>query len=122
MSPRFAALATTLLVTAGVALAHADPMDPALERLVTNPECHDDVGRFTPDNLDPDDFGGEPVRCLADNEAFTRLISQYGFAFAPSAMHSARTTGVGGFQLSIEAQYTKIDDGADYWKHGTQGP
>ena len=37
-------------------------------------------------------------------------------------MHSARTTGIGGFQLSIEAQYAKIDDGAEYWKYGTQGP
>ena len=37
-------------------------------------------------------------------------------------MHSARTTGFGGFHLSIEAAYTKIDDGAHYWKHGTQGP
>lgn len=122
MSPRFAALATTLLVTAGATLAHADPMDPALERLVTNPECHDDLGRFTPENLDEDDFGGGQVRCLADNAAFTKLISQYGFAFAPSAMHSARTTGIGGFQLSIEAQYAKIDDSAEYWKYGTQGP
>ena len=29
-------------------------------------------------------------------------------------MHSARTTGFGGFNLSIEGEYTKIDDGADY--------
>jgi hypothetical protein len=37
-------------------------------------------------------------------------------------MHSARTTGFGGFHLSIEASYTGIDNGADYWKNGTQGP
>jgi len=97
-------------------------MDPALERLVTNPDCHDDIGRFTPDELDPDDFANGQVRCLPDNAAFTKMISQYGFAFAPSAMHSARTTGIGGFQLSLEGQYAKIDDGAEYWKNGTQGP
>jgi hypothetical protein len=37
-------------------------------------------------------------------------------------MHSARTTGYGGFHLSIEGQYTSIDSGADYWKLGTRGP
>jgi hypothetical protein len=48
-------------------------------------------------------------------------MNQYGFAFAPTAMHSARTTGFGGFHLSLEGAITKIDDGADYWKRGTQG-
>lgn len=122
MSARFAAFATTSLLIAATTVARAEPMDPALERLVLNPECHDDNGKFTPENLDPGDFGGESVKCLPDHAAFKKMISEYGFAFAPSAMHSARTTGVGGFQLSIEAQYTKIDDKADYWKYGTQGP
>jgi hypothetical protein len=52
---------------------------------------------------------------------FKRLMNQWGFAFAPTAMHSARTTGYGGFHMSIEAAYTKIDDKAEYWKLGTQG-
>lgn len=124
MSARFAAFATTSLLMAAATVARAEPMDPALERLVTNPECHNDKGQFTPENLDPNApvFQGGSVKCLPDQAAFKKMINQYGFAFAPSAMHTARTTGVGGFQLSLEAQYTKIDDGADYWKYGTQGP
>ncbi len=116
MSARFASFATTCLFLAAASIAHAEPMDPALERLVLNPDCHDDNGRFTPGAL------AEGDRCLADNAAFKKMINQYGFAFAPSAMHSARTTGVAGFHLSLEAQYTKINNDADYWKQGTQGP
>jgi hypothetical protein len=37
-------------------------------------------------------------------------------------MHSARTTGFGGFHFSLEGMYTKIDSDADYWKLGTRGP
>jgi hypothetical protein len=37
-------------------------------------------------------------------------------------MHSARTTGYGGFEIAMEAAYTKIDSGASYWQYGTQGP
>jgi hypothetical protein len=36
-------------------------------------------------------------------------------------MHSARTTGFSGFHFTLEGTYTKIDDGADYWKLGSQG-
>ena len=59
--------------------------------------------------------------CQPDNAAFKRLVNQYAFAFAPTAMHSARTTGFGGFHISLEASYTSIDSGKDYWKKGTQG-
>src|SRR5262249_6880795 len=59
--------------------------------------------------------------CGHDDAMFAKLIAQYGFALAPTAMHSARTTGYGGFELAIEGSYTKIDNGADYWQNGTQG-
>ena len=36
-------------------------------------------------------------------------------------MHSARTTGVGGFHISLEAVYTSIDSSANYWKLGSRG-
>lgn len=36
-------------------------------------------------------------------------------------MHTARTTGYGGFELALEADYTSIDNDAAYWKAGTQG-
>lgn len=91
-------------------------MDPALERLVINPECHSDRGRFLPGNLSDGEF------CQPDDAAFTKMMNQFGWAFAPSGMHTARTTGVGAFHLSLEAQYSKIDSDADYWKNGTQGP
>ncbi len=95
-------------------------MDPAIERLVLNPTnsayapclSQDGTGRFNP-------AGGV---CKPDNVAFKKLVNQLGFALAPTAMHSARTTGYGGFDISIEASYTKISNDADYWKRGTQGP
>ena len=60
--------------------------------------------------------------CGQNDGAFAQLIAQYGAAVAPSAMHSARTTGYGGFQLAIEGDFTSIDSSASYWKNGTQGP
>jgi hypothetical protein len=97
-------------------VASAEPLDPALERLVTNPSCHPN-GQWD-DSPRPD---GTSVACSKDETSFKRLMSQYAFAFAPSAMHSARTTGYGGFHLSLEANYTSISSDKDYWKNGTQG-
>ncbi len=107
-------------------------MDPALERLVVNPQqsgapagvaCHDPSGHYLDgtSNLDQLEKYTGARWCLPDHAAFAKLMNQYGFALAPTAMHSARTTGFGGFHLSIEADYTKISNGADYWHQGTQG-
>jgi hypothetical protein len=90
------------------ARAMADTMDPALERLVLPApgqpgSCVDQIGRF---------LGG--ATCSLDQDAFKRLVAQYGFAFAPLAMHPGRTTGFGGFQASLRGSYTSIDGGADY--------
>ena len=114
MRARFRALAAAPVLSAAVSVAHAEPMDPALERLVLDPSCHSQRGRFTPQA--PDD------QCEPDHAAFKKMISEFGFAFAPSAMHSARTTGIADFHLSLEAQYTNINQEAEYWKRGTQGP
>jgi hypothetical protein len=54
--------------------------------------------------------------------AFAKLMGQWGFALAPNAMHPARSTGYGGFELAFESSFTNIDSNADYWKKGTQGP
>ncbi len=115
MKARLLALATGVAALTVAGAASAESMDPALERFVVRDP------RLT---LCADPFGaGVPgVRCVRDNAAFKRLLNQWGFAFAPSAMHSARTTGYGGFHFSVEAQYTSIDSGAEYWKLGTQGP
>jgi hypothetical protein len=98
--------------------AAADPLDPALERLISpdTAGCATATGAYVPNGTRAN--GGA---CKPDNAAFARLVNQYGFALAPSAMHSARTTGYGGFHLSIEATYSTISGNKDYWKYGTQG-
>jgi hypothetical protein len=105
------------------ATAHAEPMDPALERLVLDPGCATETGAFNDDpaNLARLYSATGKAWCSPDDAAFKKLVNQYGFAFAPTAMHSARTTGFGGFHLSIEAAITDIDDGASYWQRGTRG-
>ena len=94
--------------------AKADTMDPALERLTlisgTNEPC-----RAAPNQ-------GGSIACAPDNASWFRLANQLGFAIAPTAMHPARTTGFGGFVFSIEGAFTKIDDGASYWREATRGP
>jgi hypothetical protein len=125
------ALAFGLVPLLGSREGAAEPMDPALERLVLPPgqtadgtqlrPCKDDLGRYDENADVPGAYqGGRFPPCLPDNRAFKRLVNQYAFALAPTAMHSARTTGFGGFHLSIEANYTTISD-ADYWHKGTQG-
>jgi hypothetical protein len=138
MTARFAvAIAVGAAVLGVQALAHAEPLDPALERLVKaneqglgGPACHGGPGASSPGffgQYTPEPIPGQsgPVTrtppCNPDNDAFTKLISQYGFALAPTAMHSARTTGFGGFHLSIEAAYSTISGDEYYWKQGTQG-
>lgn len=121
--PRLGLIVATALVFALVAApkaARAEPMDPALERLtlnVTDPS----TGLSGPCAKNGVYRGNASITCLPDNTAWRRLINQYGFALAPTSMHSARTTGFGGFQLSLEASFTSIDSDADYWKNGTQG-
>jgi hypothetical protein len=117
MRVRLITLAASLASAVAIAWpARADPMDPAIER-------------FARDSMDPTvpcsnaglyRAGARP--CTLDETAFKRLINQYGFAIAPSAMAPARTTGYGGFQVTAQGNFTSIDSGADYWQNGTQGP
>jgi hypothetical protein len=134
-----ASAAAVLASALCTSMAYADQMDPAIERLTmpaqvrTGPGVNDVLtindgkcapnGRFTGNPI----VGGTKldtavIICRPNNTAFARLINQYGAAVAPTAMHSARTTGYGGFHLSIEGAYTSIDKDADYWHKGTQGP
>jgi len=112
-------------VTTAASLAAAEPMDPALERLVTadSASCRNEAGEYIDNqaNLDALQAATGRAWCSPDHVAFKKLVNQFGFALAPTAMHSARTTGFGGFHLSLEADYTKISSGADYWKKGTRG-
>jgi hypothetical protein len=115
MSARFFGFAVGSLLLSASLAAQAEPMDLALERLVQNGSTclsADGAGRFQPTSAQD---------CRPDNLAFKRLVSQLGFALAPPAMHSARTTGFGGFNVAFEASYTSLASDADYWKRGTQG-
>lgn len=116
MRARLVAGIAATLVACVSAVVKAEPMDPALERLVTDPSCH--PGGAWADAAPP----AVSVPCRPDHAAFKRLVNQYAFAFAPTAMHSARTTGYGGFHLALQADYTGISSDAAYWKLGTQGP
>ncbi|HEX7669740.1 MAG TPA: hypothetical protein VF395_09165 [Polyangiaceae bacterium] len=81
------------------------------------------VGRFNDNPGDRAAYSSATGRdsCFPDSAAFKRLMNQWGFALAPTAMHSARTTGFGGFHFAIEAVYSKINGDAEYWKLGSQG-
>lgn len=97
---------TALLTVGGVSSAGALPMDPALSRLVVDPACV---------------ASGAPAACQPDRAAYHKLVSQLGFALAPGSVHEARTTGSSGFEVSLLAAFTSIDQGADYWRRGTRG-
>jgi hypothetical protein len=124
--------AATLLAPA---LARAGSMDPSPERLVLQPQglpagttCQQIAAQ--PSLAQKAGVLPDQLACLPDNVAFKNLVSELGFAFAPSTMHSARTTGFGGFVLSLEASYTHINandythsggSSIQYWHAGTQG-
>lgn len=108
-----ASVASALAIPRAV---HADPMDPAIERF-----AHDASDpTMACSNAGLYRAGARP--CALDEASFKRLINQYGFAVAPLAMHPARTTGYGGFQVTAQGAFTSIDSDADYWQNGTQGP
>ena len=125
VAARFApALALAAAAIVSPRLAAADTMDPALGRFVVEPACRSvgtGGGLYYNPGYHPTSTA-LPAFCRAKDGDFAKLVAQYDFAVAPSAMHSARTTGFGGFELAIEADYTSIDSKADYWKRGTQGP
>lgn len=128
-----------LLGTPGLARA-GETMNPALSRFVIDHRCqaegltngsYEEYATLHPTNVGVFNDGPQRAQytrtsgrdsCVGDSAMFKQLMNQWGFAFAPTAMHSARTTGFGGFHFSIEAAYTKIDNNATYWKLGTQGP
>src|SRR5262245_43921350 len=115
----WAAGAVTLLAALATPReAAADSMDPALARFVADENCRTG-GPAGGQYYNP---ASRFQKCGTYDAYFAKLIAQYGFAVAPTAMHSARTTGYGGFELAIEADYTKIDSSAEYWRKGTQGP
>jgi hypothetical protein len=115
--------------------AEAAPMDIAPERLVLQPAglmgmdtCQSAAanarsyigsGRYSPASF---------PTCGADNVAWKNVMNELGMVIAPTAFHPARTTGFGGFALTLEASYTSINSnqatpgGVQYWHAGTEGP
>ena len=128
------ALCAVALV-AGAKHARAGGMDPTPERLVAQPPnlppgqtCQSvaaNPGALVSAGLRPQDFP-----CRPDHASFRNMVSELGFAIAPNAFYPARTTGIGGFAVSLEASYTRISPNRTttetggrepYWKLGTQG-
>tara|TARA_B100001750_G_scaffold219681_1_gene206747 strand:- start:5789 stop:6760 length:972 start_codon:yes stop_codon:yes gene_type:complete len=97
---RVLAVAVLAVALLGGATARADDMDPALYRL----RIDGGDGTFSPDQA-----------------AFARLTSQLGFAVAAPVTTGAATTGTQGFYVGFETSIASIDDGADYWRLGTEG-
>jgi len=113
----FTAAALGLVVLTSTSQLWADSMDPAFERLVLNDNCRGTVSGVG-EYYDPT-RGFD--RCLTNDEAFAKLVSQLGFALAPIPSHPARTAGFGGYKIAIEGSFTTIDSDSHYWQEGTQG-
>jgi hypothetical protein len=124
------ALGSFTLAYAGEALA--GNMDPTPERLVLQPpglppgQTCQTIAANPGSVPNPADFA-----CRPNDAAFANLISELGFAIAPTAFTPARTTGIAGFNVSVEASFTKIHPSAatqnadgtttPYWQLGTRG-
>jgi hypothetical protein len=111
-------------------------MDPTPDRLSLNPPFLPSGWNCQQIAANPNGFvkahplpkGATDVpSCLPNNAGWANLMSELGYAMAPSAFHPARTTGFGGFALSLEASYAHINadatdsNGVQYWHQGTQG-
>jgi hypothetical protein len=135
LSTMMSALGVLAVLSTSASEAHAGGMDPTPERLVAQPPnlpsgqtCQSaaaDPGALVAAGLRPQDFP-----CRPDNASFRNMVSELGFAIAPNAFYPARTTGIGGFAVSVEASYTRISPDrtaeatggrSPYWHLGTQG-
>jgi hypothetical protein len=112
-----AALAGSSLATT-TSTARADELDPSLERFVLTTRCQTTVGGAGNYYNPAAGFRS----CLPDDLSFAKLVAQMGAALAPIPQYASRTTGFGGYKVSIQGAYTTIDKNAPYWKKGTQGP
>ena len=133
----FFAASTAAALLLAASRASAAGMDPTPERLVLQPQG-------LPSGMSCQDVASNPegaiakgiampgtLACRPDNIAYRNMISELGFAIAPTAFHPARTTGVGGFAITFETAFTKINadqvstatDGTQrqYWHDGSQG-
>jgi hypothetical protein len=128
--------APLLAVLAAATSARAGGMDPTPERLYLDPDglpggvsCQD-IARNPEQVLHPPFAAGalpNNYACRPNNVAWANMMSELGMAIAPTAFHPARTTGLSGFALTLEASYTHINadavdgTGTQYWHKGTKG-
>ena len=130
------AVASFAFTGAATLPAQAAPMDPAPDRLYLQPgnmpagqSCQNVATNPSIVLSAPFPSGAKPgdYACVPNNVSWANLMSELGYAIAPSAFHPARTTGFGGFTLSLEASFAHINSGAQdstgtyYWQAGTQG-
>ena len=130
------AVASSAAVFAVASSARAAPMDPTPDRLYLNPPGLPAGWDCQKIAANPNGFAkAHPLAagatdvpsCLPNNAGWANLMSELGYAIAPTAFHPARTTGFGGFALSLEASYAHINadatdaNGVQYWHRGTQG-
>jgi hypothetical protein len=129
-------IASSAVALAAAASAQAAPMDPTPDRLFLNPpglpagwNCQQiaaNPNKFVMQHPLPSGAADVPS-CLPNNSGWANMMSELGYAIAPTAFHPARTTGYGGFALSLEASYAHINadatdaNGVQYWHQGTQG-
>ncbi|MFI5302044.1 MAG: hypothetical protein ACHREM_28470, partial [Polyangiales bacterium] len=106
--------------------ASANPMDFATERLGV---CSDGSAPSTAAATATAPFpcpktAASPngTYMIPDNAAWAKLVTAYAIAITPPPMMPARTTGYGGFELSLFGTITTIDSGQSYFQRGTQGP
>jgi hypothetical protein len=116
--PLYLARAAALGVLIGPLTAFAGRMDPALSRLVSNPSCLTKAADGTGAAFN----AAGNSSCRPDNKAFANLVGELSLAIAPTAMQSARSIGMGGFEVTAEVALTTISQNESYWKDGTRGP
>src|SRR5687768_12686603 len=132
MRRSLAAVAVAAAAVFAASPALAGDMDPTPERLVTQPanlqpgQSCQSIAANPGSVSQPQSFQFRP-----NNVAFENMVSELGFAVAPTAFAPARTTGIGGFSVTLEASYTRISsnrttENADgsltpFWKLGTRG-
>lgn len=118
-----AASVAVALVVFGEREAQANPMDFAPERLVQDCQTANVGGVSIPCGtaaVTGSTVTGNYYR--PDNDAWAKLMSQYAMALAPNSMRPARTTGYGGFEMSLFGQFTTISKDERFITRGTEGP
>jgi len=86
--------------------ARARAVPPSDVRDRAESQC--DAGTTVPAGGDP-----QSVRVPTEQRRLANLMSELGMAIAPTAFHAARTTGLGGFALTLEASFTPHQRGRD---------